>query len=232
MEMTKTLGQELEESRLTVTPEQYAASRALPARQGGSWALWGSTTGDLSVFCDDTAAAAQLRRDIVLIGANFGLGGDAGEFRPFQNFHASSSRGDSKLRGALVGTVLEGVFLTDLVKDYPTKYANGLAGEIRRGELDVETFVATGFRAEQSALDLDCETLYIPIGGRTRELWDRLVQRGVIPEEQRVFHREYGGGPSFKGKAVTNLAHYSGAVDMRAAVQVLLAQHRLGDERR
>ena len=225
--MTKTLGQELAQFKLTVTPDQYAASRALPARQGGSWALWGSTTSDLSVFDDDAAAAARLRRDVVLIGANFGLGGDAGVFRPFQNFHASSSGGDSKLRGALAGSVLEGAFLTDLVKDYPTKYANGLAGEIRRGELDVETFVAKGFRAEQASLGLDCETLYIPIGGRTRELWDRLVRRGVIPEAQRVFHREYGGGPAFRGKPVRNLAHYSGAVSMVAAVGALLSQHRL-----
>lgn len=224
--MTKTLGQELEKSRLAVTSEQYAASRALPARQGGSWALWGETTGDLSVF-DEGAAASRLRRDVVLIGANFGLGGDAGEFRPFQNFHASSSRGDTKLRRALTGTVLEGAFLTDLVKDYPTKYANGLAGAIRREELDVETFVAKGFRAEQAALGLDRDTLYVPIGGRTRELWDRLVQHGAIPEEQRVFHRCYGGGPSFRGKSVVNLAHYSGAVDMQAAVQALLSQHRL-----
>lgn len=160
----------------------------------------------------------------MLIGANFGLGKDGDDFQPFQNFHSPRSGGDTKLRNGVTGSVLEGAFLTDLVKDYPTKYAGGLAKEIRSGALDTDRYVRAGFKAEQEALGLSADTLYIPVGGETRTLWDLLVKRGVIRAEQRVFHRHFGSGPLFAGKPVANLRHYSGSVNMVAAVEALLAQ--------
>lgn len=96
-----------------------------------------------------------------------------------------------------------------------------------KGELDVERYVSEGFQAEQEALDIGLDTLYIPIGARTRELWDLLVGLRVIPAEQRVFHKEYGIGPLFRGKPVLNLTHYSAAVNMQDAVESLLSQHSL-----
>lgn len=225
METKPTLRDQLTSTRIGVSAAEFQAASALNPRQGASWGLWGDSTGDLSVFADSAVAAPRLRKDVVLIGANFGLGGDAGAFRTFQNFHASNSGGDTKLRKALTGTVLEGAFLTDVVKDYATKYADGLAAEIKTGKLDVERYVAAGFKAEQEALGIGLDTLYIPIGGRTRELWDLLVDLGVIPAAQRVFHREYGGGPLFKDKPVLNLYHYSAAVNMGEAVEALLSQH-------
>lgn len=209
---------------VAVTTAEYEASRRLKPRQGASWAVWGETTGDLSVFDDADALVPRLRKDVVLIGANFGLGNDSDDFASFQNFHSPTSGGDTKLRNGVRGTVLEGAFLTDLVKDYPTKYANGLAGEIRSGALDTDRYVRSGFEAEQVALGLNADTLYIPMGGTTRELWDLLVKRGVIPAEQRVFHRHFGAGPLFDEKPVVYLRHYSGSVNMVAAVQALLAQ--------
>ena len=91
----------------------------------------------------------------------------------------------------------------------------------------MDTYVISGFQAEQKALGLSLETLYIPMGGTPRTLWDLLVDQGAIPAEQRVFHRVYGGEPLFNGKPVENLRHYSGAVNMVAAVQALLAQPSL-----
>lgn len=137
-----------------------------------------TTRGVVSVaeFDDSAAIAPQLRKDVVLIGANVGLGGDPGDFPIFKNFHAQKSGGDSKLR---------------------------------------------------KALGLSLETLYIPMGGTTRALWDLLVNQGLIPAEQRVFHRGFRGGPHFNGKPVENLRHYSGAVNMVDAVQALLAQPSL-----
>ncbi|KAM9862975.1 hypothetical protein ACI1US_01113 [Leucobacter sp. BZR 635] len=227
MNVTHTLRTHLDNNRASVSVAAYEASRTLPSRQGASWGIWGERTGDLSVFSDSAEAAPRLRRDVVLIGANFGLGGDVGEFKAFQNFHASSSGGDTKLRRGLTGTVLEGAFLTDIVKDYPTKYANKLAAEIKAGHLDTTKHVAEGFAAEQEALSLGPDTLYIPMGVRTRELWDLLVARGVLPANQRVFHREYGNGPLFKGKPVRNLTHYAAAVNMVDAVAALLDQESL-----
>ncbi len=186
--------------------------------------MWGATTGDLSVFDDADALVPRLRKDVVLIGANFGLGKDGDDFKAFQNFHSPTSGGDTKLRNGVRGTVLEGAFLTDLVKDYPTKYANGLATEIRSGALDTERYVRSGFEAEQEALGLSPDTLYVPVGASTRTLWDLLVKRGVIPAEQRVFHRHFGAGPLFARKPVAYLRHYSGSVNMVAAVEALLAQ--------
>ena len=126
----------------------------------------GKENDDLTIFEDSAAISPRLRKDVVLIGANFGLGGDDGEFPPFKNFHARKSGGDSKLRKALTGTALEGAFLTDIVKDYPTKDAKGLPAEIMSGKLDTNRYVLSGFKAEQEALGLSRETLYIPMGDK------------------------------------------------------------------
>lgn len=224
MQQESSLNEALTSSHAGVSVTEYEASRALDPRQGASWAIWGTTTDDLSIFDDGAAVSPRLRKDVVLIGANFGLGGDVGDFKPFQNFHARTSGGDTKLRNGITGTALQGAFLTDLVKDYPTKYADRLAAEIKAGILDPEEFIVAGFRAEQAALGLGPETLYIPMGRRTRELWDLLVHISVIPREQRVFHREYTNGSHLSSTGVLNLSHYSGAVNMVRAVEALLAQ--------
>jgi len=218
-EVAPTLGDRLASTRKAVSDADFSASKELI--RAASWAVWGEKVGDLSIF-EDNAAVPRLRKDVVLIGANFGLGGDSQELRPFENFHVTGS--DTKFRNGVRNTELEGAFLTDLVKDYPTKYADGLAREIAAGTLDTGRYVLRGFRAEQEALGLDFDTLYIPIGAQTRQLWDLLVARGVLAAEQRVFHRVCGGGPLYRGKPVENLRHYSAAVNMREAVEVLLSQ--------
>lgn len=111
----------------------------------------------IAFICDADTLLPRLRKDIVLIGANFGLGKDGDDFASFQNFHSPTSGGDTKLRNGVRGTVLEGAFLTDLVKDYPTKYAGGLAKEIRSGALDTDRDVRSGFEAEQEALGRDLD---------------------------------------------------------------------------
>lgn len=99
--MQSTLNDHLTGTRVGVSVAEYEASKALDSRQGASWAIWGATTGDLSIFEDSATAAPLLRKDVVLIGANFGLSGDAGEFKPFQNFHARASGGDRHSPGNL-----------------------------------------------------------------------------------------------------------------------------------
>lgn len=223
-----TLNDHLIVNRSGVSVAEFEASKELGPSEGvggaASWAVWGEETGDLTIFEDSAAITPLLRKDVVLVGANFGLAGDPGEFPTFKNFHGEKLGPDTKLRKALTGTALEGAFLTDIVKDYPTKDASGLAAEIKSGKLDIGRHVLSGFKAEQEALGLSLDTLYIPMGNTTRELWDLLVDRGVIPAEQRVFHRLYGGESLFMGKPVRNLRHYSGAVNMAEAVRALLAQ--------
>lgn len=227
MQSLQTLGEKLIHHRAPVTASQYEAARALDPRQGASWAVWGATTGDLALFDDVATIVPRLRNDVVLIAANFGLGGDTGEFAPFRNFHASSSGGDSKLRRGITGTPLEGAFLTDIVKDFPTKYADGLARGITEGAIDVDNHIRRGFDQERDALGLTDETLYIPIGGNSRSIWDLLVRMGVLPRGQRVLHREYSPATSKRGTPVLELPHYSNAVNMTAAVQSLLARTRM-----
>lgn len=125
MGITKTLNDDLIANRTGVSIAEFEASRGLGAREGvggaASWAVWGNENDDLTIFEDSAVISPRLRKDVVLIGANFGLGGDEGEFSPFKNFHARKSGGDSKLRKAIMGTALEGAFLTDIVKDYPAE---------------------------------------------------------------------------------------------------------------
>lgn len=223
----RTLGDDLAQ-RSIVTRKQFDESRSLPLQYGTSWAVWGSDVGDMSVFDDVESVVPRLRRDVVLIGVNPGAQKDQRAPQAFQNFHLTSN--DAKLRNAVVGTDLEGALLTDLVKDFATAHASELLAEVRAGRIRLDEKVTEGFRAEQEALGLNEDTLYVPVGKAARLLWDELVRKGAIPESQKVFHKLYGGGPKLEREpiAVENLPHYSGAVDLRKAVSTLLAQPALG----
>lgn len=67
----------------------------------------------------------------------------------------------------------------------------------------------------------------MPMGQRTRDLWDLLVNRGVSSHEIRAFYREYGNEPLFNQKPVRNLPHYAAAVNLAQAVKAQLAQPTL-----
>lgn len=206
-----------------VTRNEFSASRTVGS--AASWAVWGDKTGDLSLFDDTDALLPRLRKDVVVIAATFAPGGTLTNSPPFRNFHAHRSAADGRLRSGLTGSPLEGAFLTNIVKDFPTMYANGLQQDIRYGDLDVERHIVEPFFAEQRALNLGPDTLYIPVGIHARELWDFLVERGDLPDDQRVFHRMVApGGPRHRGHLVRELRNFSGPVNMPEAVELLLSQ--------
>ncbi|MCH1883962.1 hypothetical protein [Agrococcus sp. ARC_14] len=218
-----TLQDHLAESRVAVTSRDFELSKSLGT--AASWAVWGSEVGDMSVFDDAALITPQLRKDVVLIGANFGMIRDDEVIQRFKNFHAGRSGGDAKLRRGIEGTPLEGAFLTDLLKDYPTPDTQGLKKAILSGEIDIRKHVVEGFAEEQAALGLDTNTLYIPLGRTTQELWELLVALGHIRADQRVFHRIGNGGPTYNNAVVQNLRHYASAVNMSKAVAALLEQN-------
>lgn len=109
-----------------------------------SWAVWApagdkpkSNVGDLSIFNDEKKIAEilpKLNPDIVLAGLN-GANGDGAidaEVRYFANFHSHWHRAtDYKIRYATAGTVLEGAFMTDVIKHHYETDSNVVARHLR-----------------------------------------------------------------------------------------------------
>lgn len=208
--MSSSLQNYLDSNRQPVSPSEFAETKLLPPYNGSSWAVWGENTHDLSIFEDAEEIASRLRKDVVLVGANFGGGedNDVSTMKPFQNFHTKGHRPDGKLRNAVTGTALEGAFMTDLVKNYPTKNASSLARDIVDPSFDFEKHIVAPFRAEQNALGLNEDTLYILMGGNTLKIWNVLVERGVFSSQQRF----------------TTMKHYAAAVNLVDEVNNLLKQ--------
>lgn len=218
---------DLKKNLLSVSASEFDATKKLPPYNGSSWAVWGKTTFDLSIFDNAEAVVPRLRKDVVIMGANFG-GTDNGshlQMQPFQNFHTKGHGPDTKLRNAVTGTALEGVFLSDLVKNYPTQYANKLAKEIFEPDFDLGGKVIEPFEAEQEALGLTEDTLFILMGANTVKVWDALVEYGVISKKQRVFHKEYVYSPEGREHLLT-MPQHSASVSLADKVSALLQHTR------
>lgn len=89
----------------------------------GSFALWGppktknrKDVDDLSVFLDYEATKELIKPNIIFVGMN--LAGDATKgMKPYSNFHSSDTgHNDFRLRDAIIGTVFEGAYMTDLFR--------------------------------------------------------------------------------------------------------------------
>lgn len=209
--MSTSLQNYLENNRQAVSPSEFAETKLLPPYNGSSWAVWRENAPhDLSIFEDAEEIAPRLRKDVVLVGANFGGGedNDVSTMKPFQNFHTKGHGPDTKLQNAVTGTAIEGAFMTDLVKNYPTKNASTLARDIVDPSFDFEKHIVAPFHAEQNALGLNEDTLYILMGGNTLKIWNVLVERGVFSDKQRF----------------ATMKHYAAAINLVDEINNLLNQ--------
>ena len=88
-----------------------------------SWAIWSasqsSDTSDISMFEGDSLVDSIkiMNTRFVFVGLN--ISGPIDVCRPFGNFHGGKR--DFMLRDAIKDTVLEGAYMTDIIKLHPDK---------------------------------------------------------------------------------------------------------------
>ena len=137
--MSETLSEYLTKSTVGISPEQFRHGRV---QLGGhaSWAIWGENTYDLDCFEEANEPWTKVRNNVFLLGGNTGLFRD-GRLTTFSNFHTEGHRGDAKLRNAIAGTLLEGAYLSDIVKDYPTTDSGSLIARMKAEIARNESFL-------------------------------------------------------------------------------------------
>lgn len=165
-------------ARGAVTEEQFDNS-VEHLSSFASWAVWGAETYDRTIF-EAGDLHLRLRKDVFLLGGNTGLF-NGGRTASFSNFHTLGHGGDTKLKKAVVGTPLEGSYLSDIVKDYPTKGSGELLRDIEAGEVDVRAKVVDHLERELDLLGSPADTVVVLMGKGTSMVWDRVTAHPDFP---------------------------------------------------
>lgn len=134
-----------------------------------SWALWAESdrgdTSDLSIF-DATPQNEKIKRlhsKFVFVALNI-----SGPLRqPFSNFHGGKR--DFMLRDALLGTVLEGAYITDLIKNYEDKSASSVVSHFKKNQ-DALSAHLRSFVQELDVIGANNETVLISLGNGVFDL--------------------------------------------------------------
>lgn len=134
------------------------------------------------------------------------MGGNTGKLGPeglgkFENFHAKGHGGDGSLRNALAGGPLEGAYLTDIVKDYPTTDSGPLLKAIAAGDVDIHKHVVEPLQEELRLLNSPEKVTVILLGASTVEVWDAVSRH--LPDDvasqltvlKGVRHHSASGSP-------------------------------------
>ncbi|PYY64420.1 hypothetical protein DEJ30_08115 [Curtobacterium sp. MCPF17_003] len=200
--MTQTVGERLAETKATgaVSEEVFRAYAASDVSNYSSWGIWGKTTSDLSVFYMENKPWERLRSDVFFMGGNTGKLGPEG-LGKFQNFHAKGHGGDGSLRNALTGGLVEGAYLTDIVKDYPTTDSGPLLKAIAAGDVDVHKHVVEPLEEELRLVNSPEQVTIILLGGSTVNVWNAVSS--YLPTEvarrltilKGVRHHSASGSP-------------------------------------
>lgn len=149
-------------------------------RQHASWAVWGITTHDLTVF-QKPQLWEQLRKDVFIFGGNTGKF-RGGHTANFSNFHTPDHKGDERLRKAITGTPLEGAYLSDIVKNHPTRHSEALLEDIHADKVNIRTQVVQPLQQELNLLDAPDPTMLILLGmPGTAKVWDAVTNHPAFP---------------------------------------------------
>lgn len=142
-----------------------------------SWAIWGKINpmkpkenmGDISFFEDpNKELLKKLNPNIVLVGLNISQGVP----RKFGNFHPNYSSGqDYKTRYAVVDTIFEGAYMTDIIKDFSEKVSGKMMKYLKENK-DFEIENVKSFEEELKDIGSDNPVL-IALGNDTYKILKR-----------------------------------------------------------
>lgn len=136
-----------------------------------SWAIWGtpkkgtSDTSDLSPFGDSEIGLTlpKLHTRIILVALNISGPLD----RPLSNFHGGSR--DFMLRDAVAGTMFEGAYMTDLIKNYEDKNAASVVKFFRANKSEFDQHVKF-FLEELEFVGATKKSVLVALGGDAYQL--------------------------------------------------------------
>jgi hypothetical protein len=201
--MTQTVAEYLAGTKASgaVTEEVFRAYAGSDVSSYSSWGIWGKSTSDLTVFDLSNKPWDRLRSDVYFMGGNTGKLGPEGLVK-FRNFHAKGHGGDGSLRTAMTGGPVEGTFLTDIVKGYPTAHSGPLLKAIATGDVNITERVAEPLQEELRLLNSPDQVTVVLLGDSTVAVWDAvsrhlpdgLTQRLTILKGVR--HHSASGSPS------------------------------------
>lgn len=209
--MSEMLSDHLRRSQLVrgrVTREEFEDSKTHLSRFA-SWAVWGAETSDPSVF-DEPRIWERLRKDVFLVGGNTGLF-KGGRPAHFSNFHTKGHGGDTKLMRAIRGTALEGAYLTDVVKDYPTKDSGALVRDIKLGKVALQTHVIGHLQQELDLLGAPADLVLVLMGKGTATVWDTVAG-----------HPDFPSDLVSNFKVVRGISHYTSRTDFAEEIRRVL----------
>ncbi len=209
--MSQTVAEYLAETKASgaVSEEVFRAYANSDVSSYSSWAIWGKTTSDLTVFDVENEPWERLRSDVFIMGGNTGKL-DKGKLTRFQNFHAEGHSPDGRLRTAVTGTLLEGAFLSDVVKDYPTADSGPLLKAIGAGDVDITKHVVGPLQEELRLLNSPEKLVLVLLGGTTVDVWDAVSPHLPADVTQRL-------------TVLKGMRHHSANGTPRTSLETLLA---------
>jgi hypothetical protein len=200
--MTQTVTEYLAGTKTSgaVSEDVFRAYAGSDVSNYSSWGIWGETTSDLTVFDMENKPWERLRSDVYLMGGNTGKLGPEG-LGKFQNFHAKGHGGDGSLRTALTGGPIEGAYLTDIVKDYPTTHSGPLLKAIGAGDANITEHVVEPLQEELRLLKCPDQVTVVLLGSSTVAVWDAVFRH--LPDDvtrrltmfKGVRHHSASGSP-------------------------------------
>ena len=149
-----------------------------------SWAVWrdveNSDTSDLSLFDEESinSILPKLHTRFVLVALNISGPLD----KPLSNFHGG--RRDFMLRDAIKDTVIEGSYMTDLIKDHEDKKASSVVSYFKNNKNAFDEHIRN-FQIELDAVGATRDSVLVALGSDVHRL---LVSASLPYRVERLTH--------------------------------------------
>ena len=140
----------------------------------GSWAIWAdsqsSDTSDISMFEGDSLVDSIKIMNTRFVFVALNISGPIDVCKPFGNFHGGKR--DFMLRDAIKDTVLEGAYMTDIIKLHPDKNASSVTSYFKNNPEKLAEHFNT-FIDEIDLLGASRDSVLIALGNDAHALLER-----------------------------------------------------------
>ena len=159
-----------------------------------SFAIWNKQEDKPKSNMNDTSVIfknlSKLKTNFILVGLNISKKLD----KPFSNFHCEKGN-DYKIRYGIKGTIFEGAYMTDIIKDFEEKLSGKVMKYLRTNK-DFEKKNVKLF--EQELLDLQTTNpIIIAFGGDTYKILKRNLKYNI----HKAYHYSaYVSNEKFRNK--------------------------------
>lgn len=139
-----------------------------------SWAIWAdsqsSDTSDISMFEGDSLVDSIKIMNTRFVFVALNISGPIDVCKPFGNFHGGKR--DFMLRDAIKDTVLEGAYMTDIIKFHPDKNASSVTRYFKNNPEKLAEHFNT-FIDEIDLLGASRDSVLIALGNDAHALLER-----------------------------------------------------------